>query len=212
MPLIPALGRQRQVNFWVRGQPGLQSEFQDSQGYTEKPCLKQTNKQTNKQTKSTFLARPLTPVFRGCGGAEWGRWTKTEMSLSLRQWVPGQSGLHSGQTELLLKHPHYEMILVRYSLWTLPHWGLDLIIAISPPVSIKAALSSYYFCFDLNYFLFFFKVFFLRILFIYFMWMITLSISSDTSEKGIRSHYRWLWATMWLLIIELRTSGRSQCS
>jgi hypothetical protein len=22
-----------------RGQPGLQSEFQDSQGYTEKPCL-----------------------------------------------------------------------------------------------------------------------------------------------------------------------------
>ena len=24
----------------VRGQPGLQSEFQDSQDYTEKPCLK----------------------------------------------------------------------------------------------------------------------------------------------------------------------------
>jgi hypothetical protein len=39
-PLIPALGRQRQANFWVWGQPGLQSEFQDSQGYTEKPCLK----------------------------------------------------------------------------------------------------------------------------------------------------------------------------
>ena len=40
MPLIPALGRQRQVDFWVQGQPGLQSDFQDSQGYTEKPCLK----------------------------------------------------------------------------------------------------------------------------------------------------------------------------
>jgi hypothetical protein len=41
MPLIPALGRQRQrqVDFWVQGQPGLQSEFQDSQGNTEKPCL-----------------------------------------------------------------------------------------------------------------------------------------------------------------------------
>jgi hypothetical protein len=26
-------------DFWVPGQPGLQSEFQDSQGYTEKPCL-----------------------------------------------------------------------------------------------------------------------------------------------------------------------------
>jgi hypothetical protein len=44
MPLIPALGRQRQANFWVRGQPGLQSEFQDSQGYTEKPCLEKQNK------------------------------------------------------------------------------------------------------------------------------------------------------------------------
>jgi hypothetical protein len=39
MPLIPALGRQRQVDFWVRGQPGLQSEFQASQGYTEEPCF-----------------------------------------------------------------------------------------------------------------------------------------------------------------------------
>jgi hypothetical protein len=27
----------------------LQSEFQDSQDYKEKPCLKQTNKQTKKQ-------------------------------------------------------------------------------------------------------------------------------------------------------------------
>jgi hypothetical protein len=53
------------MDFWVRGQPGLQSEFQDSQGYTEKLCLtkpkpnqtkpkqnKKTQKQTNKQTKS----------------------------------------------------------------------------------------------------------------------------------------------------------------
>jgi hypothetical protein len=38
-PLIPALGRQSQADFWVWGQPGLQSEFQDSQVYTEKPCL-----------------------------------------------------------------------------------------------------------------------------------------------------------------------------
>jgi hypothetical protein len=31
---------ERQADFWVQGQPILQSEFQDSQGYTEKPCLK----------------------------------------------------------------------------------------------------------------------------------------------------------------------------
>ena len=53
MPLIPALGRQRQADFWVRGKPGLQSEFQDSQGYTEKPFNPVSkNKQTNKQTKT----------------------------------------------------------------------------------------------------------------------------------------------------------------
>jgi hypothetical protein len=40
MHLIPALGRQKQADFWVRGQPGLEGEFQDSQGYTEKSCLK----------------------------------------------------------------------------------------------------------------------------------------------------------------------------
>ena len=34
----------------VGGQPGLQSEYQDSQGYTEKPCLENKIKQ-NKQTK-----------------------------------------------------------------------------------------------------------------------------------------------------------------
>jgi hypothetical protein len=35
---------------WVRGQPGLQNEFKNSQNYAGKPCLKNTeNKQTNKQ-------------------------------------------------------------------------------------------------------------------------------------------------------------------
>jgi hypothetical protein len=57
MPLIPTLGRQRQVDFWVRGQPGLQSEFQDSQGYTEKPCLeKQKNKQNNNNNNKKYLS------------------------------------------------------------------------------------------------------------------------------------------------------------
>jgi hypothetical protein len=54
-PLIPELGRQRQEDFWVQGQPGLQSEFQDSQGYTEKPCLKD---KTNKQTKPNPKPKP----------------------------------------------------------------------------------------------------------------------------------------------------------
>jgi hypothetical protein len=51
-PVIPALGRQRQADFCIRGQPGLQSEFQDSQDYTEKPCLeKQKNKTKTKKNQ-----------------------------------------------------------------------------------------------------------------------------------------------------------------
>jgi hypothetical protein len=52
-PLIPALGRQRQADFWVQSQTGLQSEFQDSQGYTEKPYLKTTTTTTTKS--DTFM-------------------------------------------------------------------------------------------------------------------------------------------------------------
>jgi hypothetical protein len=54
MPLIPALGRQRQVDFWVWGQPGLQSEFQDSQGYTEKPCLEPPPKKSGMKCHISF--------------------------------------------------------------------------------------------------------------------------------------------------------------
>jgi hypothetical protein len=53
-PLIPALGRQRQADFRVLVQPGLQSEFQDSQDYTEKPCLEKQTKKTKKEKKKKF--------------------------------------------------------------------------------------------------------------------------------------------------------------
>jgi hypothetical protein len=45
---VTTLGRQRQADFLVRGQSGLQSELQGSQGYTEKPCLRKQNKLINK--------------------------------------------------------------------------------------------------------------------------------------------------------------------
>ena len=44
MPSIPALGIQRQRDFLIQGQPGLQIDCQDSQCYTEKPCLQKQNK------------------------------------------------------------------------------------------------------------------------------------------------------------------------
>ena len=46
MPLISAR-RQRQVDLWVWGQPSLQGKFQNSQGHTEKPCLKKPNQSIN---------------------------------------------------------------------------------------------------------------------------------------------------------------------
>ena len=52
---IPALGG-RQIWIWV--QPGLQSKFQDSQGYTVEPYLKQTNK-PKRQTGGRVLERWL---------------------------------------------------------------------------------------------------------------------------------------------------------
>ena len=44
MPLFITQGKKRQVDLWVWDQPGLQSKFQHSQGYTEKPCLEKNCK------------------------------------------------------------------------------------------------------------------------------------------------------------------------
>jgi hypothetical protein len=41
-------------SLWVRDQPGLQSEFQDSQGYTEKPCLRNKPKPKPKPKPLVF--------------------------------------------------------------------------------------------------------------------------------------------------------------
>jgi hypothetical protein len=58
-PLIPALRRQRQVNFWVRGQPGLQSEFQDRETLSWK---------TKKKKKKSFFSQDklVVDIFIWC--------------------------------------------------------------------------------------------------------------------------------------------------
>jgi hypothetical protein len=52
MPVIEALREQRQEDLCVQGHPGLQSELQDSQSYTEKPSLKKTKQ--NRKPSLTF--------------------------------------------------------------------------------------------------------------------------------------------------------------
>ena len=49
-----------------QGQPGLQSEFQDSQGYTEKLCLEKTKNNKQNRKKRTDIA----------GTGEMAQWLK----------------------------------------------------------------------------------------------------------------------------------------
>jgi hypothetical protein len=61
LPLIPALGRKNQADLRVPGQPGLESGFQGSQGYTETLYLEKTKtNQANKhkQKKKTTTKNP----------------------------------------------------------------------------------------------------------------------------------------------------------
>jgi hypothetical protein len=49
---------QRQADFWIWGHLGLQSEFQDSQGYTGKPCLKKPKKKKPQNNQNQKNLKP----------------------------------------------------------------------------------------------------------------------------------------------------------
>jgi hypothetical protein len=61
------LGRQRQADFWVQGQLGLQSEFQDSQSYTEKACLEKNIKKKERKKLPNIQNRQYKGILR-CAG------------------------------------------------------------------------------------------------------------------------------------------------
>jgi hypothetical protein len=48
--------REAEAGGFLSSRPGLQNEFQDSQGYTEKPCLEKTKKQKQNKTKQNKKA------------------------------------------------------------------------------------------------------------------------------------------------------------
>ena len=62
-PLIPELGRQRQVDFLIQDQAGLQSDLQDSQGYPEKLSVKKLQQQKTKQNKTKQNKKTL-PILQ----------------------------------------------------------------------------------------------------------------------------------------------------
>jgi hypothetical protein len=46
------------------GQPGLQSEFQDNQGYTEKPCLEKKKKKKRRRNYEADRAGDVSTIKR----------------------------------------------------------------------------------------------------------------------------------------------------
>ena len=51
---------------------------------------------------------------------------------------------------------------------------------------------------------------FLKKIYLFYVYECSICMYTCVPEEGIGSHYRWLWATMWLLGIELMTSGRAR--
>ena len=52
-PFNPSTQEVEAGRFLSRGQPGLQSEFQNSQGYTEKPCFKKQKQKKERNETGT---------------------------------------------------------------------------------------------------------------------------------------------------------------
>jgi hypothetical protein len=102
--LIPTLRRQRQGDLWVWGQPGRQSEFQDIQSYTEKPCLKKTKQNKTKQTKQNKTKQNKTkqqkimeyyPVLKNEDILSFaGKWMELE-NIILSEVTQTQKSMHS---------------------------------------------------------------------------------------------------------------------
>jgi hypothetical protein len=69
MLLIPALQRHRQENL-LSSRPGLHSEFQDSQSYTERPCFRKTeqNKKAWKSSHGNMISVSRKPTQLGSNG------------------------------------------------------------------------------------------------------------------------------------------------
>ena len=67
MSLIEAFGKERQADFIVYSQHDLQSEFQVSQDYTMKPCLKKKNQKKKKKKKKKTQKKKQTKTKQNKG-------------------------------------------------------------------------------------------------------------------------------------------------
>jgi hypothetical protein len=77
-PLIPALGRQRQADFWVQGPAWSTKEFQDSQGpgLQRNPVWKSQKKKKMNETENTCSPFNCSEAKEPTPSKEWDRiWT-----------------------------------------------------------------------------------------------------------------------------------------
>ena len=72
MPSVHAPGRQRQTDFWVPGQTGPKIKFQDSQGYTEKLCLKKKKKKIKEKKRRKKIMHVLKAWLWILSTVDWG--------------------------------------------------------------------------------------------------------------------------------------------
>ena len=89
--MIPALGRQRQANFLVQGQPGLQSEFQYCQLGLRGGLMSQRNKNKTK-TNKTKQKSIVYPFICHCG-LDW-IWNRLWACLSGYFQSAERKGMH----------------------------------------------------------------------------------------------------------------------
>jgi hypothetical protein len=91
------------VDFGVLGQSGLQSEFQDNQSYTEKPCLKKPH------TQKKVIRRGLAIV------EIWRSEDNLQASFfSFTMWVPG---IEIGSSDLVIDTLWTVLLSSQNSLW-----------------------------------------------------------------------------------------------
>ena len=134
---MTVLWRQIQVDFWVRGQPGLKSEFHDSQGYTEKPYVEKRKR----KKEATFVCRcPAKDLCRPSS------FCFSQFMLALLKW---NRGLCSSfiLSALTVSCPHifhsslmYEWVCVGRWMNT-HHIGLCVSFSVSVFVSLFLSLS-----------------------------------------------------------------------
>jgi hypothetical protein len=92
----PSTGEAEARGFLSSGQPGLQSEFQDSQGYTEKPCLRKKNQKTLANKKSlcglTQVHTNFKDVYSGHTLGRQRQWVSLRAPIWSIELLPANQG------------------------------------------------------------------------------------------------------------------------